>query len=222
MMAVLAANLATLRREIDAHWPHRDRESDGWIGDAAHQAHKSDHNPDPRGVVHAIDVDKDGIDPKLVVRRAIQHPTVEYVIFDRTIWTRRGNFQPHAYTGDNPHTGHVHVSGRYGTEFEDNRNPWGIAAGQPVPATVTAPAAGSAAGQPDRPGSRTLRLTHPFMHGRDVAFAQRFIGPRRCGVADGIYGPHTEAGVRWYQQMRGIAVTGVCDAVTFRQMGVRV
>lgn len=213
-MAVLAVNLATLRREIDAHWPRRDRESDGWIGDAAHQARRSDHNPDPRGVVHAIDVDRDGIDPKLVVRCAIGHPTVEYVIFDRTIWSRRAGFQPRRYTGDNPHTGHVHVSGRYGAEFEDNRAPWGVATA-PVPVASAAPIVG-------RPGSRTLRLIQPRMRGTDVAFVQRFIGPKRCGPADGTYGPHTEAGVRWYQQMRGIQITGVCDAITFRQMGIPV
>jgi peptidoglycan hydrolase-like protein with peptidoglycan-binding domain len=234
MMAVLAANLATLRREIDAHWPGRDRRSDGWIGDAAHQAHKSDHNPDARGVVHAIDVDRDGIDPKLLIRRAIQHTTVEYVIFDHTIWSRSRGFQPRRYTGVNPHTGHVHISGRHGTEFETNRAAWGIAPGpaavQPAAAGAPGTAAGSApagvstvpAAADHRPGSRTLRLTQPRMRGRDVAFAQRFIGPARCGPADGVFGPHTEAGVRSYQRMRGIAATGVCDAGTFRQMGIKV
>jgi peptidoglycan hydrolase-like protein with peptidoglycan-binding domain len=211
-MAVLAANLAGLRREINAHWPHRDKGSDGWIGDLVHQGRRSDHNPDDRGVVHAIDVDTDGIDPKLLVRRAIKHPTTQYVIFNRTIWSRTHGFQARRYTGADPHTGHVHVSGRHGGQFEGDRTGWGLA--------VVAPAAAAKKADPLRPGSRTLRLAQPRMNGGDVRFIQRFIGARQCGPADGFFGPRTEAGVRFYQKLRGIAVTGICDAAVFRQMGV--
>lgn len=55
----LVAAGVTLRRQIDQAFPKRDRRSDGWIGDKAHQARKSDHNPDPQGWVHALDVDAD-------------------------------------------------------------------------------------------------------------------------------------------------------------------
>lgn len=215
-MAVLAANLAALRREINAHWPHRDTKSDGWIGDVGHQRRKSDHNPDGRGVVHAIDVDTDGIDPKLLVRRAIKHPTTQYVIFNRTIWSRTRGFQARRYTGTDPHTGHVHISGRHGSQFERDQTRWGLAK---AAAAAPRPAAAKKA-EPGRPGSRTLRLTQPRMNGGDVRFVQRFIGVSQCGPADGFFGPKTEAGVRFYQKLRGIAVTGVCDAAVFRQMGV--
>jgi peptidoglycan hydrolase-like protein with peptidoglycan-binding domain len=166
---------------------------------------------------------------RIQVRAAIRHPTTQYVIFNRTIWSRTHTFQPRRYTGTDPHTGHVHISGRHGSAFENNRSAWGLATA-PAPAAkppqAAAKAAQPAARRPapmpaGRPGSRALRLTRPPMHGYDVLFVQRFIGAKQCGVADGFYGPHTEAGVRWYQHMRGIRATGVCDATTFRQMGIK-
>jgi len=57
-MAQLCAGGVTLRKQIDAKWPKRDRRSDGWIGDPAHAARVSDHNPDRDGIVHALDIDE--------------------------------------------------------------------------------------------------------------------------------------------------------------------
>lgn len=65
------------------------------------------------------------------------------------------------------------------------------------------------------PGTRTLRLTNPMMYGDDVAYVQRFIGPRRCGKADGWYGNNTRSGVMWYQRMRGILVDGIVGPQTW-------
>ena len=58
----LAPSLNVLRGEIDAAHPHRQKKMDGTIGDAAHAARDSDHNPNARGSVNAIDVDEIGID----------------------------------------------------------------------------------------------------------------------------------------------------------------
>jgi hypothetical protein len=58
-MARLVAAGVKLRKQVDKAFPGRDKRSDGWIGDRAHQARKSDHNPDKRGFVHAIDIDAD-------------------------------------------------------------------------------------------------------------------------------------------------------------------
>lgn len=49
----------TLRNQVNLRWPSRDKRSDGWIGDSAHQARPSDHNPDKNGWVHALDIDHD-------------------------------------------------------------------------------------------------------------------------------------------------------------------
>lgn len=133
-MAILAPCLHRLFAEIDANWPNRDRRTDGWIGDADHQTRESDHNPDSRGIVHAIDIDKDGPDPIFIVEQCIsENRPTEYVIFNRTIWSRTKDFRPRAYTGKNPHTDHIHVSIRYGAHWEANTWAWGIAPGGPAP-----------------------------------------------------------------------------------------
>lgn len=47
-----------LRSQVDKRFPDRDKRSDGWIGDKAHQDRVSDHNPDLFGWVYAIDIDE--------------------------------------------------------------------------------------------------------------------------------------------------------------------
>jgi hypothetical protein len=63
----LCAGGVTLRDQVNKKWVSRDKSSDGWIGDSAHAANVgwgtngrgSYHNPDPNGIVHAIDLDED-------------------------------------------------------------------------------------------------------------------------------------------------------------------
>lgn len=120
----LSPSLAVLRAEVDAAHPGRDRRSDGTIGDAAHSARESDHNPNDHGAVCALDVDRDGIDPWRLVAVAILDPRTNYVIFDETIWSRSRQWRPRRYTGPNPHTGHVHISILQAKWAEDDKSPW--------------------------------------------------------------------------------------------------
>ena len=57
-MAQLVKAGVTLRDQVNARWPKRDKQSDGWIGDSAHANRASYHNPDKRGYVFAIDIDE--------------------------------------------------------------------------------------------------------------------------------------------------------------------
>jgi hypothetical protein len=102
MTAVLTAALTSLRSGFNTAFPARDKTTDGWIGDAAHQAETSGHNPDDTaGVsaeyqdadtkqeVRAVDVDKDlnhpGVTMYDVIRRILATPAdvarLRYIIF---------------------------------------------------------------------------------------------------------------------------------------------
>ncbi|HKE66875.1 MAG TPA: peptidoglycan-binding domain-containing protein [Micromonosporaceae bacterium] len=228
-MAKLVHNLAVRRAACRDSFPGV---AIGWIGDAAHQAEHSDHNPDARGIVHAIDVMVRGSRAEAVVTWALLHPDdLEYVIHNRTIWTRSRGFRPKQYHGTDPHTNHVHISGRHGSAGKDAATGTGYdaaselltPAGTPldiVKPAVTIPKVPATATD-HRLGRRELAVHVPVMRGDDVKFVQRFIGRSKCGAPDGKFGQHTRDGVIWYQGMRGISVTGKVDTTTWRNMGVR-
>src|SRR5690554_4032083 len=126
----LARSLEVLRDEIRALHPG----TTVWtIGDAAHRGTASDHNPNPQGVVCAIDVLADGgLDLGWFAEqvRTSGHPAFKYVIFNRRIASKGGGWR--AYHGSNPHTTHVHVSVGVGPDGRstgpyDNTSPWGVA-----------------------------------------------------------------------------------------------
>ena len=107
-----------LREQIDDAFPDRDRRSDGWIGDPAHKARKSDHNPTRAGWVFALDIDADLRSDKsapfdlanqlrLLARRDRRF---KYIIFSGRIASRRTLWRWKRYTGVNPHTSHIHFS----------------------------------------------------------------------------------------------------------------
>lgn len=142
----LAPTLVTLRAEINERWPNRDKTSDGTIGNASHAAGSSDHNPDARGVVCAIDIDEDlkgptdpapsfhagtpaaGLVSELVANaKAGDTPQLYYVIYERKIYSRTYDFRARDYTGPNAHDHHLHVSVYHTASLADRTDPWGIA-----------------------------------------------------------------------------------------------
>jgi hypothetical protein len=114
----------TLRAAINAHYPDRDKRSDGWIADARHvSAGKSDHIADASSgfIVRAIDIDRDlhGIPkpdemPYLAdqIRAAAKagDRRISYLIFDGKIASSKKGWAWREYTGVNKHRHHLHCS----------------------------------------------------------------------------------------------------------------
>ena len=120
----LAASLVRLRNEVNFRWPHRDKSSDGWIGDPAHMLRTSDHNPDEKGCVHALDVDSTSVNVDLIRKQAVKHPATAYVISNKVIYSRTNGFVPKPYTGVDPHTSHIHVSISHTAAAEAETHRW--------------------------------------------------------------------------------------------------
>lgn len=126
-MATLTKGGVRLRAQIDRRWPGRDRRSDGWIGDRAHSARASQHNPDKNGIVRAIDIDenmgkgrlRNGISARRLANELIAYAgsglpgskRVLYVVYENalasgTYWSKWWQWRPGAWG----HTQHIHVS----------------------------------------------------------------------------------------------------------------
>jgi hypothetical protein len=120
--------LAVLRAEFNALNPKRDKGSDGWIGDTAHQSHTSDHNPDSKGRVLALDIDSTGPWPvpfNTLVESVRGDARLEYVIWNRRIAERDRGWTWRTYTGtSDPHTGHAHFSARHDHTGNTSTAPW--------------------------------------------------------------------------------------------------
>lgn len=131
----LAPVLHTLRAEVDAAWPRRSTASDGTIGDAAHQARESDHNPNRQGVVRAWDLTRDDVHgPHLPLlaewlrqfgrRGSDRLQRGSYIILDGRICGFSSMWNWSRYTGADPHTTHMHISCPVDAQFYEISRPW--------------------------------------------------------------------------------------------------
>jgi hypothetical protein len=111
-----------LREQVDQSFPDRDRRSDGWVADARHtSAGRSDHIPDAKGWVFALDIDRDlagksgkpDFMPNLAdqIRQAAKRDKrIKYIIFDKKIASAKSLWIFVPYRGINSHTKHCHIS----------------------------------------------------------------------------------------------------------------
>jgi hypothetical protein len=110
----LAKSLETLRRQLDLKYPLRSRREDGTVGDTSHQATKSDHNPNSKGLVNAFDITNDpknGVDCEKL-RQALfitQDRRVKEVIWNK-MKKDKGKWNWRLYKGVSPHDKHLHIS----------------------------------------------------------------------------------------------------------------
>lgn len=141
----VARSLDKLLAQINAYARNRSKISDGSIGDANHSSRVSDHNPDPRGIVHARDFTHSpsrGFDAHAFVRRLGKagDRRIKYLISNRQISNPSigaGRWRP--YSGINAHTQHAHVSVVY-SSLEDNTANWpGLGTSANVVTTPPAP-----------------------------------------------------------------------------------
>lgn len=137
----LTDGLSNLRTQVNARFPSRDHASDGVIGDVAHQAETSSHNPDDTpgsspewngdpdstAEVRAWDMDSDLRESGATAQMVVDHlrglpglsSVIRYMIYNRKIYKASNGWAAEAYTGPSAHTEHIHFTGAY-TQASDN------------------------------------------------------------------------------------------------------
>jgi hypothetical protein len=137
----LAPSLVALEDEANGIAPRRSTASDGSLGDQAHRARASDHNPSG-GFVHAIDITHDpanGMDAHGWGQRIAERRDgrVKYLISRGRIWQPGVGWS--GYGGANRHDGHLHLSVHHTDAARDDLSRWLVGAGgppQPIPPAV--------------------------------------------------------------------------------------
>jgi V8-like Glu-specific endopeptidase len=136
----VAGALLTLRTQVNARFPGRNKASDGTIGDAAHAARSSDHNPwvvdGDRGVVTAMDITHDpdsGCTGDFIAGALLgaRDARIKYLIWNRQIASSYAINGVEAwcwrpYNGSNPHTHHIHISVNSDKALYDDTTEWSI------------------------------------------------------------------------------------------------
>jgi len=213
--------------DATARWPSRKKDSDGILGDARHQARKSDHNQG-----NAFDVTHDpasGCDGNVIAAAAIRDARVTYVIWNRQIWNRsRGDTAWRPYSGSNPHTKHCHISIKE-TARSDTR-PWAWAPEGSLPqAPPPAPS-----GTPDRPQTppRSEDAPRPTevraypgtpirkgMRGELVRHVQQRLKTLKWEITvDGSFGDETDRIVRAFQRRKELEPDGIVGRRTWNAL----
>lgn len=133
----LAPQIAILRRELWDCFPDVPRSAFGTIGDQDHSTRKSDHNPDQRRYVRAIDIPHIGsaapqIDFLAEFFRQVGATDSQrlasggYVIWNRRIASASTRWNWSTYMGESPHTAYLHLSVSRLPHFYGLVHPWNV------------------------------------------------------------------------------------------------
>lgn len=205
----LSRSVESLRTEVNKAFPDRSKVSDGTIGDAAHSARTSDHNPDAQGLVKAWDVTAD---PERGVAQSVvdflirsRDLRVKYIIWQGQIMSGSAGPSPwvwRKYTGPNGHFHHAHIS-----FYGDNPAPWGF---------TSKPAAPSGWQGPPFPGVILPGAVSPRVQQWAVLLsAAGYRGFNVTGQAGTVYGKGKELATRRFQKRHGLKVDGVVGPQTW-------
>lgn len=112
------------------------------------------------------------------------------------------------------------VDGRFGQETADAVAAFCVAHGLDSRSEVDAEVWAKLVDASFELGDRSLYLRVPFYHGNDVKTLQEALLALgfSCGVADGIFGAHTEDALRRFQLNMGLPSDGIAGAFTFRAL----
>jgi hypothetical protein len=146
-MATIPPALTAIRSDANRVAPSRNKASDGILPDAAHvaQGARSDHNPDSRGIYHAVDITNDpanGMDTwhwaNVIAARMMAglETRVEYLVSNdgekdvifhpavSNIWRQNGSVKQE-------HRSHLHTSIKANVVAENNIKPYFVPVNQP-------------------------------------------------------------------------------------------
>ena len=202
-----AKALLQLLKQVDAKWPTRKKGADGTIGDQAHAARPSDHNPDADGCVRARDITHDpasGCDSYALAEAllASRDRRISYVISNGKIASGNAGPSPwkwRKYTGPNKHDHHCHIS--VTKVGKNDTTAWNLdglpAKNSPVTAAATE------AYIPPPP------LLKKGSKGENVKKLQAWLGFKGKDI-DGKFGDATDKALRERQKVLKVVVDGKC------------
>jgi hypothetical protein len=172
----VADSLNKLLTQINTGAPNRGKGSDGSIGDSAHQlegACGSEHNSccikvNGVWIIRARDFTHDpahGADMGKISEdlRKGRDPRTRYIIFNRRITGPNHNWNWDAYSGDSPHTEHMHVSTWNDQARFDNTAAWPVFQGS------TSTGGGSDMATLDEILARVIELEEGYVVPRNAA-----------------------------------------------------
>jgi peptidoglycan hydrolase-like protein with peptidoglycan-binding domain len=204
----LARSLEKLRTQINEAYPDRSKVSDGTVGDSQHSSRASDHNPNSKGVVCALDITNDpahGLNAGQIAEalRVSGDPRIKYLISNGRISNPDiSNGAWRKYTGKNPHNHHFHISvkGDY-----DSTLPWDIGAkGTDIPAVLAATA--------------SPYIAKPLLKRGSIGTAVKELQTLLKITVDGDFGPKTEAAVKAFQKTHKLVPDGIAGVYTWEAL----
>lgn len=216
-------SLAKLISQVNALAPKRSKASDGWIGDAAHAARKSEHNPDTDGSVDAVDITHDprhGCDAQRLADAIVasRDRRVKTLIHNGRILTPAKGWAWRKYNGRNKHTQHLHID--VIDLHQDDATAWNINAafGKPTAAPVVAK-------QPKPAGNLTKPQVDSVLKrgakGDFVKELQQNLNKLGYGPLkeDSSFGLATEKAVKQFQRAMGLKEDGWAGNRTVAAIG---